>query len=135
MMKISNTFPPNYEEIVAAFNIKGRAGIIFTYGNTIYNPSKITIPPDLIAHEEIHAIQQVSNGLTPELWWASYIEDPKFRYEQELEAYQAQYDFAVAHYGRDQRRKLLDHISKALAGPMYGSLVSPAQAKAAITSG
>lgn len=127
-MKIANTFPPNYAKIASTFKIKGRAGIIFTWGDTIYNPSKIDIPPDLIAHEQVHEQQQRQIG-GPKVWWEKYLEDPQFRFEQELAAYRAQYAYARAIYGRDQRRKLLDHVSRALAGPMYGNLVSPAQAK------
>jgi hypothetical protein len=126
------TYPPNYEEIAAAFRIRARHGIIFTYGSTIYNPDRVVITPDLYAHEGVHERQQMAVG-GPDAWWRRYIYEDGFRYQQELEAYRAQYRFAQENYGRDQRRALLRHISKALAGPMYGNLVSPAQAKIAIT--
>jgi len=129
-MKTSSAYPPNYKEITTAFNIKGRRGIIFTYGDTIYNPSKIDITPDLLAHEEVHQRQQ---GKDPASWWVQYLNDPQFRYEQELAAYRAQYQYAQNFYGRQQRRVILSHVIKALSGPMYGNLVTPAQAKDAIT--
>lgn len=133
-MKIVSAYPPNYEEIAATFKIKGRAGIIFTYGDTIYNPSHVDVPPDLVAHESVHMNQQTLYGMTPEKWWEQYLTDSDFRYKQELEAYRAQYQFAKAHYGRTQRRAVLAHISKALAGPMYGNLISTRQAESAIVS-
>jgi len=140
---VKNERPPNYEQIAAAFNIKGRYGIIFTYGSTIYNPDGEPVSPDLFAHEEVHERQQrdilalslnrPTNG--PAEWWDRYIADPEFRLDQEVEAYRAQYKFAQENYGRDQRRALLKHISKALAGPMYGYLMSPDEARRTIQRG
>jgi len=130
-VKVSFAYPPNFAEIKAAFRIAGRSGIIFTYGDTIFNPSRVEIPPDLHAHEAVHERQQRQH--TPAKWWDRYIHDQGFRYTQELEAYRAQYRFAEANYGRDQRRSLLKHISKTLAGPMYGNMVTPTAARAAIT--
>lgn len=129
-MKISNTYPPNYEKITAVLNIKGIRGIIFTYGDTIYNPSKIDIPPDLMVHEEVHMRQQKND---PDKWWNQYLSDPDFRFKQELEAYRAQYKFAKEFYGRKQLRSLLDHIANTLSGPIYGNLGSPRETLWAIT--
>jgi hypothetical protein len=129
---VSPTRPPNYEAIVKAFPVvKTKHGIIFTYGSTIHNPDRIEITPDLFAHEEVHERQQ---GEFPAGWWDMYINNPGFRFEQELEAYRAQFRFAQDNYNRDRRRVLLRHISKTLAGPMYGSLVSPDGARRMITS-
>jgi hypothetical protein len=125
------TYPPNYDAIVAAIpTVKGRHGVIFTYGDTIYNPSRIVVSPDLYAHEAVHTVQQMRDGMTPEKWWDRYLADITFRYEQEVEAYRAQYQYAVDHYGRDERRQLLKHIEKTLAGPLYGRLTSPQRVRA-----
>jgi len=132
-MKIVNSYPPNYELINNCFRLQGRSGVIFTYGDTIYNPSGIEIAPDLIIHEETHQRQQAALGV--DNWWELYLNNREFRLEQEIEAYRNQYAFAKSHYGRDQRRKLLDHIAKTLAGPLYGNLMSPKQAKEIILNG
>jgi len=131
---VKKAFPPNYEAICAKFDIRGRPGIIFTYGGTIYNPDGTDVSPDLHAHEEVHERQQRQLVGGPDAWWDLYIGSAEFRYSQELEAYRVQYGFAVQHYGRDQRRRVLRHISRALAGPMYGNLMSPDAARRAITS-
>jgi len=131
----SKAYPPNYEEICAAFDIKGRPGIVFTWGGTLFNPSGVDIPPDLWAHEAVHETQQYRPSIVgPAEWWRRYIAESEFRLDQELEAYRAQYRFAQESYGRDQRRRLLKHVSQALAGPMYGHLMSASEAKRAITS-
>jgi hypothetical protein len=64
----------------------------------------------------------------PEAWWRRYIDDPKFRLEQEIEAYRAQYA-SVASFPRPIRRELLAHIVKSLASGMYGKLVTKEQAR------
>lgn len=133
-MRISTAYPPNFGDVRRAFDIAGRPGVVFTYGDTIYNPSRVDISPDLHAHEETHYIQQTSPGMSPELWWERYIDDSEFRFAQELEAYRVQYQFALDYYGRKQRRSLLDHISAALAGPMYGGLVPLNEARRLITA-
>jgi len=132
-MIVSPTRPPNYEAIAAAFPVvRSKRGIVYTYGHTIHNPDNIHVAADLHAHEEVHERQQA--GIGPEGWWTAYILGPEFRFAQELEAYRAQYRFSQENYPRDQRRALLRHISKTLAGPMYGSLVSPDAARRMITS-
>jgi hypothetical protein len=130
-VKVVASRPPNYDEVAAAFGLKGRHGVIFAYGDTIYNPSGIFVTPDLVAHETVHSGQQAREG-GPEAWWRRYIDDPAFRLEQEVEAYRAQYRFAAENYGRKQRRDLLAHICRTLAGPLYGRVMTPGQARAAV---
>lgn len=143
MTTVMIAYPPNYEQLTKAFRITGRPGIIFSWGSTIYNPSNVDISPDLFAHEAVHERQQrdiwaeAANQTMDQAvrtWWRRYIDDPGFRFDQELEAYRAQWEFAQAAYNRDHRRKLLKHISNALSGPMYGNLVTPAEAKRRITA-
>jgi len=140
-LKVERTFPPNYSEVSAAFDIKGRHGIIFTYGDTIFNPSGVAVTPDLFAHERVHQRQQTAFEESPypcgaRGWWRKYIEDADFRLSQEVEAYRAQWAYARDNgYGRKARRDLLAHITKALSGPMYGRIVTATQAKELITSG
>lgn len=132
-MNVVPTYPPNYEKIAKRFDIKGRHGIIFTYGTTIYNPSRIEISPDLFAHERVHSVRQGKIEGGPEAWWNAYCDRAEFRLQEELLAYKEQWRFAQENYPRAQRRGLLDHISKALAGPMYGNMMSVKEAKRMIS--
>ena len=81
----------------------------------------MSLPPHLVAHEEAHQRQQ---GNDPAAWWREYLEDPGFRFRQELDAYRAQYQYLCKYYGRGERRRVLMHIAKDLASPMYGKIVA-----------
>lgn len=118
-MKIEKATPPNYAMIARVFGGSAIENACFTYGDTCYNPKGGELSPDLIAHEEQHVKQQEN----PAAWWDQYLVDVRFRLEQEVEAYQAQYRYAVDHYDRGTRRRLLLRISKDLSGPLYGKIV------------
>lgn len=128
-MKISPTFPPNFELIKAAFPAVVDSGSIFCYGDTIFNPYERTITPDLECHEMVHQKQQ---GDFPDAWWNRYIVDQAFRLEQEIEAYGLQYLFVKQLLQEDQsvrgKAKLLDWFRgkfvEALSGETYGRMIS-----------
>jgi hypothetical protein len=67
--------PPNFEAIKAAFPKAENPGVMFAYDGNIYNPSGKTIPPALIAHEDVHLKRQ-SELFTPDSWWDLYLCDP-----------------------------------------------------------
>lgn len=74
-MKVIVGFPPLYREINETFNVRGKP-VIFTFSQTIFNPSRIKVTPELIAHETIHSLRQ---GDDPENWWAEYLVNTAFR--------------------------------------------------------
>lgn len=132
MLKIVQAYPPNYEEICAAFPIvRDRSSVVFTYGETLYAPGNKTgsIPHDLRVHEETHVRQQAEIGV--EEWWKRYMADPQFRLDQEVDAYHNQY-MAMSKPDRD---KHIRRIAGDLCGPMYGNLVSLEEAKRLIRNG
>ena len=45
-MKTKVENPPNYEKIASVFDVKGKP-LVFTYGDTIYNPGGGRIPDHL----------------------------------------------------------------------------------------
>lgn len=128
-MKIVNKFPPNYDTICQRFNIRGRQGVVFTYGDTLYVPSGGNVPPDLMAHEETHFYQQTNYPGGPAAWWERYLSDNKFLLDQELEAYRVQYRYCLEHMGRPERRAALKFYADSLSGPIYGRLISFDRAK------
>jgi hypothetical protein len=133
-MEIVYSAPPNYDEVAKAFDIKDNQGVVFTYGNKLYVPGgkRIIIDKPLMRHEETHAHQQKHMGVTE--WWEKFLADPAFRLQQELEAYREQYRHMAA-LPLNERLSYLDHISKDLAGAMYGNLLTEAEAKDVITKG
>lgn len=131
MTRIVDGHPPNYEEIKARFN--PALGTVYAYGNTIYAPGVAgLISADLVVHEEVHFEQQARVG-GPDAWWRLYIDDPRFRLEQEVEAYRAQYA-SLATLPRPERRERLAHYCKSLASRMYGGLVTKDQARRLIVN-
>ena len=126
MIKIVVGRPPNFDAILAAFPMAKTQGVIFTYGETIFNPGGKEIAPWIIAHERVHTQQQ---GDDVEGWWRKYIDDPKFRFAQELEAHRVEWrtwlgaraDFRPR--SRVERRGMMAVIASRLAGPIYGRMV------------
>lgn len=111
--------PPNFEQIRAVFPDADKPGVIFAYGDAIYNPSGGAIPAALLAHEGIHLIRQ-RNGETTDSWWAKYLTDAEFRYREELEAHIAEFDSqALTMRDRNARAKLLDSTARRLIAPLY----------------
>lgn len=125
-MKIVEDYPPNYKEIIEAIPGAKQSGIVFTYGDTCYNPSKSVIEDHLEAHEMVH-VEQQKNGADE--WWAEYLKNPKFRLEQEIEAYRVQYQTVLKKYGRADATYVLHQIADDLSGTMYGSILSRKQAR------
>jgi len=109
-MKIVHEKPPNYNLIKDYFPLK--EGTIYTYGDTIYNPSSKEIPDDIIFHEEIHRQQQ---GKHPDAWWTRYIIDKDFRLEQELQAYSAQYELIKKIYPNNLVKQALEELANNLS--------------------
>lgn len=122
------TFPPNYAAIAKAFDVRGKP-IIFAYGDTIHNPARIKIPPQIFAHEAVHQARQ---GNDPATWWARYIVEPEFRLGEEVPAHAAEYR-EICH--RDHNERLLELIAARLASPLYGSMIEEAEARRLILHG
>lgn len=113
-------YPPNIEDIRKVFNLRG-TGTVFTYGDTIYAPNLKSLPDHLLTHENIHVIQQ---GKDPKGWWKKYLNDPKWRAEQELEAYKAQYKYA-SEFVKDRNKitRFLHNLASDLSSEMYGNCI------------
>lgn len=120
-MQIKNERPPIYEALYRAGLRPDLENTVFTYGDTIYNPSAREIPNHLIEHEKTHILQQ---GDDPDGWWNRYIQDPYFRIDQEVEAYANQYKF-ICHKVKDRnaRHKILLQFANSLSSPRYGGII------------
>jgi len=130
-MKIVKAYPPNIETIRAKFTL--RPTVIFTYGDTIYNPIGGKITEDLMVHEQTHEKQQ---GDDPAGWWDKYLVDADFRLSQEVEAYRNQYQCYLetkciknGKLRRVRLSKFLKKISTDLASPIYGNIVTVKEAR------
>lgn len=138
-MKIIKAYPPNYKQIRAAFPVKGVPGILYAFGDRIYNPSGANVGTHLIEHEKVHHAQQTNVVINPPsaltlerqalAWWHQYIHDPAFRLAQEIPAHRAEWKElkAIAPMG-ENRELYLYLMAKRLSGPLYGNLISLAEA-------
>lgn len=103
---------------------KNKKDIIFTFHDGIYtlNP----FPEDVFVHECVHYVRQ-GGGDNLELakqWWDRYAVDPKFRYDEELLAYRAQYKFIQKHFNKPQAFEYAKRLAKDLSSSMYGGMIS-----------
>lgn len=131
-MKIINEKPPMWRKLKSLFDFDDRT-TVFTYGDAIYNPSGNQLSEDVIVHESVHIQQQLElnrwwrSGARE--WWNRFIKDPKFRLEQEMQAYQTQYYFLLQRgMNRDQLAKRVSDMAYAMSSPMYGNVISYADA-------
>lgn len=133
-MKILNEKPPEWIMTGCLNQFRIDASRTFwTYGDTIYNPGAIDIRPDIEAHEEQHCTQQTAYEGGKDAWWREYLANPRFRLEQEAEAYGAQYKFFCKRFkDRNQRSRFLDGIVGSFAGPLYQLAITKSQARAMI---
>jgi hypothetical protein len=113
---IINERPPNFEQIKVAFPRAENTGVLFAYGDRIYNPSGIVVPPALIAHEEVHLHRQRDAG--PIYWWDRYLVDSEFRYHEELLAHAAEFKHQK-HSDRNASARLLLSTALRLVAPLY----------------
>lgn len=119
-MKIVKDFPPNIEEIRKVLTLSGNE--IFAWDDIIYSSSTDTLPPWLMAHEEVHKTQQKGD---PASWWARYLVDLNWRFKQELEAHRVEYrTYCSLEPDRNRKRIYLKLIARRLASPMYGRIAS-----------
>lgn len=127
-MKQVIAYPPNIETIDAAFTVRGKRGIIFAYGDTIYNPDNIIVTESLKAHEQVHSDRQ---GKNPDAWWEKYINVPAFRLNEEIAAHRAEFrQICQSTKSREERAKCLQAISTRLASGLYLDMISPRAARA-----
>lgn len=141
-MKILKAFPPNYAALAEHFPIKGRQGILYAWGDRLYNPSGIKLLPWLMAHEQTHMDRQLGHylchiaGYTPvENWWIRYVQNPKFRLNEEILAHRAEWQSFLQHTeNKAQQQQYLNQIAARLSSPLYGSLLTLSEATREITS-
>ena len=133
-MKILNEKPPEW--IMTGCLNQFRIDVshtFWTYGDTIYNPGGLELPDHIIAHEEVHESQQTTYDGGKDAWWREYLNNARFRMEQEAQAYGGQYAFYCTKVkDRNQRARFLHTISSSFASPLYQLALTQAQAKAMI---
>lgn len=125
--------PPNFDLIAKAFpSILERPDIIFSYGDKMYNPDGKTLSAWIIAHEAAHSQRQLE--IPPDEWWAKYIEDRQFRFEEEVIGHRAEFASYKQHRkDRNEHAAYLHMIAQRLSGELYGRVTDVKTAKSLIS--
>lgn len=123
---------PNLQELKDKFGVDEKYTVI-AYGDSIYCP-KEGMSRDLFVHELTHC-QRQGDESQAKRWWQKYMEDEDFRLQEELIAYQQQFEFCKKVYkDRNKRAKILWALAKELASPRYGNLIEHSEAMKLIGS-
>lgn len=133
-MKVIVAKPPMYDLLCEKFPIANKA-VWFTFGNIIYNPGNAPVPPQIMAHEQVHCERQ---GNTVTDWWMLYMHDKKFRLVEELHAHRAEFKYLCEHNKdidkpikgyRSLRELFLIKTAQRLAHPVYNNMITVSEAK------
>lgn len=127
-MEIVRDYPPIFDEIDERFHTRGKP-VIYAWGDRIFNPMGVKVDFPLFCHEKVHGARQIEGG-SIEDWWRRYIAEDEFRLHEEILAHQAEYNAAIRDAStRQQRRLILGAVSRKLAAPLYGRLITEEKAR------
>jgi hypothetical protein len=128
-MKIVNEFPPIISRILEVFPTASQPGVVFAWGDTIYNPCGVSLPRAIVAHEEVHGERQMNlvRDIPPpdaaREWWEQYLKDQDFRYREEVHAHAAEFTSqtkrSLIHGDRNYRAQLLQSTAQRLIAELY----------------
>jgi hypothetical protein len=119
-----------FRQINQRFDVRGKP-VLFCFGDVIYNPTGIKIPPQLMVHEAVHSKQQ---GKDPFEWWRRYLVDNAFRLDQELPAHRAEWSFVRDVLPDVEEEEMLHRIAWRLSSPLYGSMIGYEEARRQIAA-
>ncbi len=133
--EIIQDYPPLYNRMARAFNLHPNDGVIFSWGDRIYNPSDQAIPPQLVEHDAVHGERQLcfiagcqASEANIRAWWREYIKSWEFRLNEEIPAHRAEYQWLMANGNRRERRAALKRTAARLAAPLYGGMITSSAA-------
>ena len=121
MLEVVDARPPNYDAVLAVLPRAAEPGVMFAYNGKVYFPGgRGPLTRELDAHERVHIERQREFGVKE--WWLGYLEDPTFRYAEELLAHRAEYNtYCRRHANPVKRAQALRTIAKRLVSPLYGA--------------
>lgn len=112
--------PPNFDEILKVFPAAAGVNTIFAFGDRIFVPSGNQLPPELLAHEQVHGYRQTESAGGIDKWWRKYLEDEVFRQTEELVAHAVEYRaYCTTSQDRNDRSRYLSQMARRLASPLY----------------
>lgn len=122
-MNFSTKKPSVYKILHDEFGVEWEDHILITIGDTIHTKDPDIVRPDLLVHEKCHEVQQREMGIKE--WWKRYLEDPRFRLDQECQAYKCQAIWLKKNLNdRNKRFKFIHSMAVDLSSEMYGKVIS-----------
>lgn len=119
-MKVIRAFPPNWPEIAKHFPVKGKQGILYAYGDRLYNPSGVQVTPWIMAHEMEHGRRQEDEGQSVRRWWDEYLNYPDFRLKEEVYAHHKEWESYRQTFTLEKNQNsYLAMMAKRLSSPLY----------------
>lgn len=136
MPNIIIAYPPIIEEITAVFPaVSTNKGVIFSWGDKIYNPHNVPISAALHAHELVHGSRQTVDEAAITKWWRTYLADPEFRVYEELLGHKAELNVMLQNVAdRNRRNMIVQQVAMRLSGPIYGNAITLAEARKRLSS-
>lgn len=141
-MKVIKAYPPNFSAIAKVFPVKGKKGILYAWGDRIYNPDGVKVEQWLLDHEAVHGQRQLMGIVRHEYdgpveaWWDMYLREPIFRLEEEILAHRAEWLSYVHHHNVPlalwEASQYLTSMAMRLSSPLYGSMISYDKAREVI---
>lgn len=129
-LRLSTDIPAIYAKLYDKFSVYFvEDNLLITVGDTCHCADKeiFNKRSDLYVHEWKHMEQQTAMGVGE--WWKKFMDDPKFRLKQELEAYKFQWEYLKDTIpDRNKRFPFKKNICDHLSGKMYGGLLSYSEA-------
>lgn len=126
-IKTKNRKSPLWNLIKIFFPNADMSKTYMQFNKTIWMPKGVTeCPQEMYVHEGTHLLQAGYSFWGSTKWWAKYIVNKKFRYEQELDAYQVQMKWFNEAYKDLSYKKKYEYrtaVALILSSKMYGSIV------------
>lgn len=121
----SKEIPPVYQQLHDMFGVEWEDGLIIAWDGKIH--CKETPYPQKWIHEEVHLIRQKEIG--NEAWWRLYMENPEFRFDEELLAYRAETDFLKKNVSnREDCFQMIRLVARSFSSGIYGNLLTTEEA-------
>lgn len=128
--------PPMFEQIAAVLPAARGPNVVFSWGDRVYVPSGAALSPFILDHERVHGARQLAHAGGVEGWWTKYLETDWFRLEEEVAGHAAEYrSLCQGVADRNARSRYLTGVATKLASPLYGGLVTLAEARKMVSTG
>lgn len=118
---VSTEKPDCWDRLEKVFGVDWNSGIVVAWKGKIH--TKVgKVSDHIYVHEQVHLKQQ--EKYSPDDYLDKYIEDIEFRFQMELEAFQAEIAYIREFYKKAIVEDKIDKICRTLSSSIYGNIIS-----------